>query len=134
MNRVILIGRLCADPEVREGQKGPVARYRLAVDRRFKKDEADFIPCVAFGKVAEVAEKWLKKGMKIAIAGRIQTGSYENRDGQKVYTTEIIVEDQEFVESKKMTQVESVGEFAEKLSDDFIEVPDDLSQDFLPFN
>lgn len=106
MNKVILIGRLCADPEVRYSQgenASAVARYRLAVDRRFKRDgeaEADFISCVAFAKNGEFAEKYLQKGTKIAITGRIQTGSYTNRDGQKVYTTDIVVEEQEFAESK----------------------------------
>jgi len=106
MNKVFLIGRLCADPDIRYSQgenATAVARYRLAVDRRFKKDgesTADFIPCVAFGKAAEFAEKYLHKGTKIAVTGRIQTGSYTNKDGQKVYTTDIFVEEQEFAESK----------------------------------
>lgn len=105
MNKVILIGRLTRDPEVRyaQGNGTAVARYTLAVDRRFKRDgeaSADFVGCVVFGKAAEFAEKYLRQGMKIAISGRIQTDSYTNRDGAKVYTTEVVVEDQEFAESK----------------------------------
>jgi len=139
MNKVILTGRLTADPEVRESQNTTVAKYRLAVDRRFKRDgeeTADFIPCVVFGKGAEFAKNWLKKGTKVNVIGRIQTGSYTNKDGQKVYTTDVIVEEQEFAESKKAAQVEvgSISEFTEKLGDEFVSVPDDLSEDGLPFN
>ncbi len=110
MNRVILMGRLTRDPDVRYSagdNSTAVARYTLAVDRRFSRREdngngqnADFIGCVAFGKSAEFAEKYLHQGTKIVITGRIQTGSYVNRDGQKVYTTDVVVEDQEFAESK----------------------------------
>lgn len=107
MNKVILMGRLTRDPEVRYSQgenATAIARYTLAVDRRFNRngDEntADFIGCVAFGRSAEFAEKYLRKGTKVAITGRIQTGSYTNRDGVKVYTTDVVVEDQEFAESK----------------------------------
>ena len=108
MNKVILMGRLTRDPEVRYSQGGEnslaIARYTLAVDRRFKRNgddqTADFIGCVAFGRNAEFAEKYFRQGLKIAVTGRIQTGSYTNRDGQKVYTTEVVVEDQEFAESK----------------------------------
>lgn len=104
MNKVILIGRLTRDPEVRYGaNQMAVARYSLAVDRRFKRDgepTADFINMVAFGKTGEFAEKYFRKGMKVCVTGRIQTGSYTNRDGQRVYTTDIVVEEQEFVESK----------------------------------
>ena len=109
MNKVILLGRLTRDPEIRysAGDNSTcVARYTLAVDRRFSKgndsdgNNADFIPCVAFGKSGEFAEKYLKKGTKMAITGRIQTGSYVNKEGTKVYTTEVVVEDQEFAESK----------------------------------
>lgn len=106
MNKVTLIGRLTAAPEVRytPGENSTaIARYTLAVDRRFKKEgdaSADFIRCVAFGKQAEFAEKWLEKGMKICICGRIQTGSYTNRDGAKVYTTDVVVEEHYFCESK----------------------------------
>ena len=107
MNKVILMGRLTRDPEVRYSQgdnASAVARYTLAVDRRFKREgdgqTADFINCVAFGRSAEFAERYLRQGTKIAITGRIQTGSYTNRDGAKVYTTDIVVEEQEFAESK----------------------------------
>ena len=107
MNKVILVGRLCRDSEIRYSQQGDeqmaVARYTLAVDRRFNRNSdqsADFISCVAFGRSAEFAEKYLKQGTKICVCGRIQTGSYINKDGHKVYTTDVVVEDQEFAESK----------------------------------
>ena len=109
MNKVILMGRLTRDPEIRYTQGDNsmcIARYTLAVDRRFNRNagndgnNADFIPCVAFGRSGEFAEKYLKKGTKMAITGRIQTGSYTNKDGVKVYTTEVVIEDQEFAESK----------------------------------
>ena len=109
MNKVILMGRLTRDPEIRYTQGDNsmcIARYTLAVDRRFNRNagndgnNADFIPCVAFGRSGEFAEKYLKRGTKMAITGRIQTGSYTNKDGVKVYTTEVVVEDQEFAESK----------------------------------
>lgn len=111
MNKVILMGRLTRAPEVRyssgDNQKA-VARYTLAVDRRYKRQEdeqtADFINCVTFGKGAEFAEKYLHQGTKIVIEGRIQTGSYTNKDGQKVYTTDVIVESHEFAESKSSSQ------------------------------
>lgn len=102
MNKVILIGRLTKDTECRYSNDLAIARYTLAVDRRFKKDgeaTADFINCLAFGKAGEFAEKYLKKGTKVAVVGRIQTGSYE-KDGKKVYTTEVVAEEQEFAESK----------------------------------
>jgi single-strand DNA-binding protein len=110
MNKVILMGRLTRDPEVRysQGENAlAIARYTLAVDRRFQRNSdqtADFISCVAFGRSAEFAEKYLKQGTKICITGRIQTGSYTNKDGVKVYTTEVVVEDQEFAESKNAAQ------------------------------
>lgn len=106
MNKVILIGRLTRDPEVRysEGnERMCIARYTLAVDRRIKQEgqqNADFIGCVAFGKNAEFAEKYLRQGTKIAVTGRIQTGSYTNREGRKIYTTDVVIEEQEFSESK----------------------------------
>lgn len=105
MNKVILMGRLTRDPEVRytQGEQAmAVARYTLAVDRRGKNQEnsADFIQCVAFGKAGEFAERYLHKGTKIVLTGRIQTGSYTNKEGQRVYTTDIVAEDQEFAESK----------------------------------
>lgn len=108
MNKVILMGRLTRDPEVRYSQGAQplaIARYTLAVDRRGSKQgeqSADFINCIAFGKSGEFAEKYLHQGTKIVITGRIQTGSYTNRDGQKVYTTDVVVEEQEFTESKRI--------------------------------
>ena len=113
MNKVILMGRLTRDPEVRDSQgenSTAIARYTLAVDRRFKRnneESADFIPCVAFGKSAEFAEKYFRQGLKVVVTGRIQTGSYTNRDGQKVYTTDVVVEDQEFAESKAANNANS---------------------------
>ena len=113
MNKVVLMGRLTRDPEVRytQGENSTcIARYTLAVDRRFSRNNnndgqtADFIPCVAFGKTGEFAEKYFRKGIKVAVSGRIQTGSYTNRDGVKVYTTDIIVDDQEFAESRNASQ------------------------------
>ena len=100
MNKWIGCGRLTRDPEMRDANGTMVARYSLAIDRKGKKEETDYINCVCFGKTAEFAEKYLKKGTKILIVGRIQTGSYTNKDGQKVYTTDIVVEEHEFVESK----------------------------------
>ena len=135
MNKVILSGRLVADPEVRYSQGATstcVARYRLAVDRRFKQDgqpTADFISCVAFGKAGEFAEKYFKKGTKIAVVGRIQTGSYE-KDGQKVYTTDIVVEEQEFAESKKDEQEQPQPS---PVGDGFVNIPEGI-EDELPFN
>ena len=111
MNKVILMGRLTKDPDIRysQGENGrPVARYTLAVDRRRANAdgnrETDFIGCVAFDRQAEFAERYLNKGTKITISGRIQTGSYTNRDGQKVYTTDVIIEEQEFAESRQNAQ------------------------------
>ena len=110
MNKVILMGRLTRDPEVRysAGESGTaIARYTLAVDRRFKRDgeaTADFISCVSFGRTAEFAEKYFRQGLKVLVAGRIQTGSYTNNSGQKVYTTDVIVEEQEFAEGKNSSQ------------------------------
>ena len=115
MNKVILMGRLTRDPDVRysagSGEQQAIARYTLAVDRRVRRDNndpnaqtADFISCVAFSRSAQFAEQYLRKGIKIAVTGRIQTGSYTNRDGVKVYTTEVVVEDQEFAESKQASE------------------------------
>ncbi len=111
MNKVVLMGRSCADPEIRytQGENSMcIARYRLAVDRRRTRSNeeqtADFIPCVAFGKAGEFVEKYVKKGTKLAVSGRIQTGSYTNKDGVKVYTTEVVIEEQEFAESKASSQ------------------------------
>ena len=134
MNKVILIGRLVRDTETRVTQgDNPtyITRYELAVDRKFKKDgepSADFINCVAFGKSAEFAEKYFFKGMKVAITGRIQTGSYTNKDGQKVYTTDVVIEDQEFAESKQSNE-----QHHEPVGDGFMKIPDgDIEE--LPFN
>ena len=110
MNKVILMGRLTRDPEVRysAGESGTaIARYTLAVDRRFKRDgeaTADFISCVSFGRTAEFAEKYFRQGLKIIVSGRIQTGSYTNNSGQKVYTSDVVVEEQEFAEGKNSSQ------------------------------
>ena len=138
MNKVILIGRLTKDPEVKYSQTAnatAVSHITLAVDRKFKKDgeqNADFINCIAFGKFAEFQEKYFFKGTKIAITGRIQTGSYTNKSGVKVYTTDVVVEEQEFAESKGTSQQQerpasSVG------SDGFMNIPDVIEEE-LPFN
>ncbi len=122
MNKVILIGRLTKEPDIRLTPAGlKVAHYTLAVDRKFKKDgepDADFIPCVAFGKPAEFTEKYLSKGAKIAICGRLQTRSYEDKYGQKKYVTEIIVDEQYFAEGKRNADIsqESLKELTEKLT------------------
>lgn len=137
MNKVVLIGRLTKQVEVRQSQSGTsIARYTLAVDRRFKREgdpDADFLNCVAFSKVAEFAEKWLHKGMKIAVTGRIQTGSYTNKDGFKVYTTDIIVDDQEFCESKGAAEPSLEQKAPEKQDDGFVDAPDFLDDQDLPF-
>ena len=146
MNKVILMGRLTRDPEVRYSQGGEnslaIARYTWAVDRRFKRngDEqtADFIGCVAFGRNAEFAEKYFRQGLKVVVIGRIQTGSYTNRDGNKVYTTDVVVEDQEFAESKAAAQrnrEESSQERPEPVqvdADGFMTIPEDFDEE-LPF-
>lgn len=138
MNKVILIGRCTRDPEVRYSQgenATAVARYTLAVDRQFKRDgdqSADFINCIAFGKRGEFAEKYLRKGTKIAVVGRIQTGSYTNKDGQKVYTTDVIVDEHEFVESKVASQNNGSGSTPVS-SDGFMSIPDGVDAE-LPFN
>ena len=135
MNKVVLMGRLTHDPEVRYSQGENslcIARYTLAVDRPRQKDReasADFISIVAFGKAGEFAEKYFKKGTKLVVSGRIQTGNYTNKDGQKVYTTEIVAEDQEFAESKKSQGEESQGES----SDGFVNIPEGIEED-LPFS
>lgn len=147
MNKVILMGRLTRDPEVRytTGDNSmAIARYTLAVDRKYSKNNnennADFIPCVTFGKSAEFTEKYLKKGTKIAVTGRIQTGSYTNKDGVKVYTTDVVVEDQEFAESKngeqggqkaKKTQKQTAPREEEDM-DGFMNIPDGIDEE-LPF-
>ena len=149
MNKVVLVGRLTRDPEVRYSQGDSataVARYTVAVDRRFKRDgepTADFIPCVVFGRSAEFAEKYFRQGMRISVSGRIQTGSYTNRDGQKVYTTDVVVEDQEFAESKSVSDA-NAGSFhaaapspapapVSDAGDGFMNIPDGIDEE-LPFN
>lgn len=147
MNKVILMGRLTRDPEVRYSQgenATAVARYTLAVDRRFSRNNdeqtADFINCVAFGRAGEFAEKYLHKGTKIAVTGRIQTGSYTNKDGVRVYTTDVVVEDHEFAESKNASQ--AGGDYAPAgrtesapmaAGDGFMNIPDGIDEE-LPFN
>ena len=148
MNKVILMGRLTRDPEVRYSQGAnatAVARYSLAVDRRFKRDgepTADFINCVAFGRTAEFAEKYFRQGLKVVVTGRIQTGSYTNKDGVRVYTTDIVVEEQEFADSKKDSQQSGQGEqqpdkspFGSIPTDEngFMNIPDGLDEE-LPFS
>lgn len=128
MNKVILVGRLTKDPEIRATENTTIAMYSLAVDRKFKRDgepTADFITCKAFGRCGEFAEKYLHKGTKIAVVGRIQTGSYTNKDGNKVYTTDVIVDEHEFVESKANNQEETKTE-----NTDFSDMP----EADLPFN
>ena len=143
MNKVILMGRLTRDPEVRYSagdNSMAIARYTLAVDRRFKRDgeaTADFISCVAFGRAAEFAEKYFRQGIKIAISGRIQTGSYTNREGQKVYTTEIVVNSQEFADSKGAGSGSGSGSSAAPsapMGDGFMNIPDGVEDEGLPFN
>ena len=152
MNRVILMGRLTRDPNISYSQGGDnmaIARFTLAVDRRGRRQDgadqqtADFIGCVAFGKQAEFAERYLRQGVKIAVTGRIQTGSYTNRDGQKVYTTDVVVEEQEFAESKGNADVNrGNGGFhkaapapapAFDAGDGFMNIPDGIDEE-LPFN
>ena len=134
MNKWLGIGRIVKEPETRVAGETSVTRYTLAVDRKFKKDgeqTADFINCVSFGKSAEFAEKYFRKGMKVAVSGRIQTGSYTNKEGQKVYTTDVVIEDQEFAESKQAneqhheqpTQSSTVGDGFMKIDGDIEELP-----------
>lgn len=130
MNKVILLGRATADPEIYYGTgENPLAigRYTLAVRRRFAKEgeqDTDFIRCVAFGKAAEFAEKWIQKGIKMAVTGHIQTGSYTNQEGVKVYTTEVVIEDQEFAESKKNDETGTA-------EDEVEDAPSDLPEEKL---
>ena len=150
MNKVILMGRLTRDPDIRYSagdNPTAVARYTLAVDRRFRRNNdgeqtADFIGCVAFGRSAEFAEKYLRQGIKIVVTGRIQTGSYTNKEGQKVYTTDVIVEDQEFAESKAASEGSAGGGYsrpaqekpapAPESADGFMNIPDGIEEE-LPF-
>ena len=149
MNKVVLMGRLTRDPEVRYSQaENPVAvaRYTLAVDRRFRRDgeaTADFISCVSFGRAAEFAEKYFRQGIRITICGRIQTGSYTNREGAKVYTTEVVVEEQEFAESKGASDANAFqssnnaqapsAQPSADIGDGFMNIPEGLDEE-LPFN
>lgn len=140
MNKAVLVGRLTRDPEVRYSQgenQTAIARYTVAVDRRFKRDgepTADFINCVVFGKSAEFAEKYFRQGLRVAISGRITTGSYTNKDGIKVYTTEVTVEEQEFAESKAESEANKTSnQQTTPSSDGFINVPDGVDEE-LPFN
>ena len=146
MNKVILMGRLTRDPEVRYSSgdnQMAIARYTIAVDRRFRREgdaqTADFINCVAFGRQAEFAEKYLRKGIKIAMTGRIQTGSYTNKDGQKVYTTDVVIEEQEFAESKNASGGNAGGESGSRpepssaAGDGFVNIPEGIDEE-LPFN
>lgn len=132
MNKVILMGRLTREPDVRysQGEQAmAVARFTLAVNKRIKRDDeqqADFISCVAFGKIGEVIEKYVHQGTKLVVEGRIQTGSYTNKDGVKVYTTDVVVENCEFAESKHGTSEENT-------SDGFMKIPDG-DEEGLPFN
>ena len=135
MNKVMLIGRLTRDVEMNySANSTAVARYTLAINRPYKREgdqEADFLRCVAFGKTAELAERYLAKGMRVAIDGRIQTGSYTNRDGQKVYTTDIIVERQEFLEKRADNSPSAPDPQYD--SDSFMDIPDGIDEE-LPFN
>ena len=145
MNKVILMGRLTRDPEVRYSQgenSMAIARYTIAVDRRVRRDgdqqTADFINCVAFGRSGEFAEKYFHKGIKIAVTGRIQTGSYTNKDGQRVYTTDVIVEEQEFAESKNSAGEGGYSQAAGRpepsaAGDGFMNIPDGVEDEGLPF-
>lgn len=154
MNRVILMGRLTRDPEVRysQGERSmAIARYTLAVDRRGRRNQdssaeqqtADFINCVAFDRAAEFAEKYFRQGMRVLVSGRIQTGSYVNKEGQKVYTTEVILDDQEFADSKGAAS--EMGGYTQSapsqrpaptsaIGDGFMNIPDGVEDEGLPFN
>ena len=141
MNKVVLVGRLTRDPEVRYSQgdsSTAVARYTVAVDRRFKRDNeptADFIPCVVFGRSAEFAEKYFRQGMRVLVSGRIQTGSYTNKEGQRVYTTDIIADDQEFADSKNASAGgKQAPEMGKPIGDGFMSIPDGVEDESLPFN
>lgn len=148
MNKVVLMGRLTRDPEVRYSQGAEpiaIARYTLAVDRRFRREgeaNADFISCVCFGRSAEFSEKYFRQGLKVVVSGRIQTGSYTNRDGQKVYTTEVVVEDQEFAESRSNSnnstqnqprQTQNTVPATDPYNDGFMNIPDGIDEE-LPFS
>lgn len=139
MNKVVLMGRLTRDPEIRysTGEKSmAIARYTLAVDRKGRKDNsgqtADFIQCIAFDKSGEFAEKYFRQGMRVLISGRIQTGSYTNKEGQKVYTTDMIIEEQEFADSKNSGSGSNGSNKPD--TDGFMDIPDGVDDPALPFN
>ena len=149
MNKVVLMGRLTRDPDVRYSQgETPlaIARYTLAVDRRFKRNgeqDADFINCVAFDRAGEFAERYFRQGMRVLVSGRLQTGSYVNKDGQRVYTTEVILDDQEFADSKGSAS--DMGGYAQSapsqrpappsaIGHGFMNIPDGVEDEGLPFN
>ena len=149
MNKVILMGRLTRDPEMRNSHgesNTAIARYTLAVDRRYKREGeagADFISCVAFGRSAEFAEKYFRQGMRVLVSGRLQTGSYVNKDGQRIYTTEVILDDQEFADSKgSASDMSGYGQSAPSqrpaptsaIGDGFMNIPDGVEDEGLPFN
>ena len=148
MNRAILMGRLTRDPEVRysSGERSmAIARYTLAVDRGFKRGDsseqnADFIPCIAFDKAGEFAEKYFRQGMRVLVSGRLQTGNYTNKDGHKVYTTEVIIDTQEFADSKGASEGASSYQASTRPSptsastDGFMNIPDGVDDEGLPFN
>ena len=142
MNRVILMGRLTRDPEVRYTQGNEpmaVARYTLAVDRRGRRQDgneqtADFISIVAFRKAGEFAEKYFRQGMRVLVSGRIQTGSYTNREGQRVYTTDVIVDEQEFADAKRDGTEPSNYGTPSSAGDGFMNIPDGVEDEGLPFN
>ena len=146
MNRVILLGRLTRDPNISYSQSGDnmaIARFTLAVDRRGRRQDgaeqqtADFIGCVTFGRQAEFAEKYLRQGMKVAVTGRIQTGSYTDKNGQKVYTTDVVLDDIEFAESKTTGNSDNYTARQEPqphpIGDGFMNIPDGIDEE-LPFN
>ena len=150
MNNVVLMGRVTRDPDIRYSNQGDqqmaIARFTLAVDRRFKRDgsdqNADFISCVAFGKTAEFVEKYVNKGTKLVLSGRIQTGSYTNKDGQKVYTTDIVAENVEFAESKANADANpNVGNYNDAhesrpqadSADGFLDIAESADDEGLPF-
>ena len=143
MNRVILMGRLTRDPEVRysQGEKSmAVAKYTLAIDRRGRRNQegneqtADFINCTAFDRAGEFTEKYFRQGMRVLVSGRIQTGSYINKDGVKVYTFDVIVDDQEFADSKNTSGDNSRPDSSSAVGDGFMNIPDGVEDEGLPFN
>ena len=145
MNKVVLMGRLTRDPEVRYTQGDnpmAIARYTLAVDRRFRREgeaTADFISCITFGKQAEFAEKYFRQGLKVIVSGRIQTGSYTNKEGRKVYTTDVVIEEQDFAESKGAAKESNQGNSPRAAgqptedADGFMNIPDGIDEE-LPFS